>query len=621
MKKTYKIITWLFAVIALCCLIVGITFTVLANQNGKTVSAVKNVQSAESGIYGSVGNDVMVNENTVTLPANPVAIKAANEYLYAACENNTFYVYEGTEERFSYEFNGLAIDIAGSNDGNTVGVLVQNRKKNRLLIFDVDAGSVETVSIDSKGRNVVYMEEEQTFHVCKSDIEIVAISKSGEIVRSCNLPDLSYEVEVYGNRLLFLGEDGVLREVNPATYEVVRMINVGTYDVMAVYGNNVYLSSYQGTLAVLDLINEKLQEAEGTKEVVQMATDAEGFVQITAQGECVRFAHEYIYDSIVYKWVGIVAFIVTVIFLILTIIFVVIYSRKGREIFLCSVNTVKKNKFPIIVLVPAMVLVGIFCYYPALSGFFLSFMDYKPGVYSRFVGFENFAKVFTNVRYWSGYKNLLILAGTGILKALIPPILVALMLFAIRSSKVQYVSRILLYLPAILPGVAGLLLWKDGIYGTNGLLNSVFGTVGKNWLADPKTVIWWIAAIGFPWVGSFLIFFGAFSGIPNDYREAAILEGCPYWKRIISVEIPLIFPQIRYVFLMSFISSVQEFNLIFVLLGKDPNPNNYVPMLEIYNQIGYGNFGIASAMGIIMFIMVFGATFFSFSSRQKNDEI
>ncbi len=621
MKKTYKTITWIFMALALCCLIVGVTFTILANRGGKTLSTIKNVQSADSGVYGSVEREVTANGVTVTLPANPVALKEVNGYLYAACENNIFYAYAGTEERLSYEFNGLAIDIAASNDGNTVGMLVQNRKKNRLLIFDVGAGTLETVSIDSKGRNVVYMEEGQTFHVCKSDIEIVGISKQGEIVQSRNLPDLSYEVETYGEGLLFLGEDGVLREVNSTTYEVVRTIAVGAYDVMAVYGSKVYLSSYQGGLAVLDLVSERIEQTSGAKEVVQMATDANGLVQVTVEGQCIRYGHSYIHDTIVYKWMGIGTFVGAVILLIVVGVLVVVYSRKGREIFLSNVKTVKKYRFPILVLVPAMVLVGIFCYYPALSGFFLSFMDYKPGVHSRFIGFENFVQVFGNVRYWTGYKNLLILAGTSILKALIPPILVALLLFAIRSSKVQYVSRALLYLPAILPGVAGLLLWKDGIYGTNGLLNSMFGTAGKNWLANPETVIWWISAIGFPWVGSFLIFFGAFSGIPNDYREAAILEGCPYWKRILEVEIPFIFPQIRYVFLMSFISSVQEFNLIFVLLGKDPNPNNYVPMLEIYNQIGYGNFGVASAMGIIMFIIVFGATFFSFSSRQKNDEI
>ncbi len=621
MKRLYKIFTWLFAALTLCCLIAGITFTILANLNGKTIPTIKNLQSAESGVYGSIGNEVTVNGNTIILPAAPMTIEATDEYLYVACENNTFYVYDGTEQRFSYEFNGLAIDVAGSSDGNAVGLLVQNRKKNRLLVFDVAEGIVEIVALDSKGRNVVYAEDEQIFHVCKSDIQIVGIDLNGEIVRSRNLPDLSYKLEMYGTNLLFLGEDGILREVDSKTYEIVRTIDVGTYEVMAVYDTKVYLSSYQGELAVLDLTNEKIQKAEGAKEVVQMVTDADGFVQVTVEGECIRYSHEYIHNSIVYKWVGIGSFIATVVFLVITIVFVVVYSRKGREVFVSKVKTIKKYKFPILVLVPAMVLVGIFCYYPAISGFFLSFMDYKPGVHSRFVGFENFKEVFQNVRYWSGYKNLLILVATSILKALIPPILVALMLFAIRSSKVQYISRTLLYLPAILPGVAGLLLWKDGIYGTNGLLNSVFGTTGKNWLANPSTVIWWISAIGFPWVGSFLIFFGAFSGIPNDYREAAILEGCPYWKRILFIEIPLIFPQIRYVLLMSFISSVQEFNLIFVLLGKDPNPNNYVPMLEIYNQIGYGNFGVASAMGIIMFIMVFGATFLSFSSRQKNDEI
>lgn len=58
--------------------------------------------------------------------------------------------------------------------------------------------------------------------------------------------------------------------------------------------------------------------------------------------------------------------------------------------------------------------------------------------------------------------------------------------------------------------------------------------------------------MGFPFVGSYLIFYGALMNVPSSYYEAAELDGCALWKRIFIIDIPMISAQIKYVFILAF---------------------------------------------------------------------
>lgn len=75
--------------------------------------------------------------------------------------------------------------------------------------------------------------------------------------------------------------------------------------------------------------------------------------------------------------------------------------------------------------------------------------------------------------------------------------------------------------------------------------------------------------MGFPFVGSYLIFYGGMMNIPDSYYEAAELEGCGPWKRLFTIDIPLIRPQIKYVFITIFIASVQNFGRTYMVTSGD----------------------------------------------------
>lgn len=298
------------------------------------------------------------------------------------------------------------------------------------------------------------------------------------------------------------------------------------------------------------------------------------------------------------------------------------WKEKVKQFF----RVLNKHKISYLFLLPTFVLLIIFNYFPAVWAFVLAFTDYLPGVYCKFVGFDNFIGIFQNEYFWTGIGNMLVFLVTDLLKALIPPLLVAEFLLALRSQRKQYWARVLMYIPGILPGLAGLLIWVTGILGMDGIINAFLELFGMeslihDWLGDERTALGALCFIGFPWVGSYIIMYGALRGVPSSLYEAAKLDGCGWWRRIISIDIPLISPQLKYIFVTSFIGSIQDFNRVYQTTMGGPGKATYIPALELYYNITiFKDYGAASAMGILLFIVIFGATL-ALLRMQTQDEM
>jgi ABC-type sugar transport system permease subunit len=267
-------------------------------------------------------------------------------------------------------------------------------------------------------------------------------------------------------------------------------------------------------------------------------------------------------------------------------------------------------------LVPTVTLLLIFNYYPAVSGLYHSFTVWKPGIETRWVGLEQFRNIMNDAYFWVGVQNALLLVFSGFVKTLTMPLLVAELIFHIRSQVIQYGIRSLFIVPLVVPGVVGILLWAN-IYDPNiGLLNQTLEALGLSswtrvWLGDRNTALGAIIAIGFPWVSAFalLIFYGGLISIPVELFDAAKVDGARFWQRFWRIDLPLIIPQIRLLLILGFIGGVQEFQLIFLTTGGGPGNVTYTPALELYYQaVRFNNFGFASAIGTVLFLVILGGT-------------
>jgi ABC-type sugar transport system permease subunit len=290
------------------------------------------------------------------------------------------------------------------------------------------------------------------------------------------------------------------------------------------------------------------------------------------------------------------------------------FFKRSKRVFL-------KNWKNYAYILPAFILLVMFMYIPAVWGLGLSFFHYLPGVYTRFAGLANFSAMFSDALFWQGMANMLIFLGTDLVKAIVPGLIIVELIVALNSKRLQYWARVLLYLPGILPGVAALLIWRTGIYAENGLLNQfllLFGAEGRVWLNNPATAKWALVFMGFPFVGSFLLFYGAVTGIPPSLKEAAKIDGAGYFRSVFAIDVPLITPQIKYVFIISFIGSIQDFGRVYMTTGGTNDTN--VPALQMYLHLNQGNnFGLAAAMGMFLFVIIFAATVFNL--RLKTNDL
>jgi len=101
--------------------------------------------------------------------------------------------------------------------------------------------------------------------------------------------------------------------------------------------------------------------------------------------------------------------------------------------------------------------------------------------------------------------------------------------------------------------------------------------------------------------------------------EAAKLDGCGWFKRIFKFDIPLILPQIKYIFITSFIASIQSFDRIYITTQGEYNTGT--PALEMFFQLfKYNQYGIASAMSVFLFLFLAIATVLNFRMKSNTSD-
>ena len=291
---------------------------------------------------------------------------------------------------------------------------------------------------------------------------------------------------------------------------------------------------------------------------------------------------------------------------------------------LVTIKGLRKHWIIYIILFPSIFLLTLFCYYPGIAAIFTSFFDYKAGIsdVKTWNYFANYQQIFANPNSLRHFGNMVLFLFSDVLLALIPPLIFAFFLTLMRSKKLSGILRTLLFIPGIIPGIASLLIWKIGIYGDYGFINLIVKAFGGDpvmfFVPDDYTNMLWLILMGFPFVGSYLIFYGAMMNIPSSYYEAAELDGISVFKRFIKIDIPLCLPQIKYVLIMTVIGSIQNFSRVYITMGRTNNVIS-TPIVEMYMLMNGSerNYGLASAYATILFVILFGLTYISLKDRIK----
>ena len=269
-------------------------------------------------------------------------------------------------------------------------------------------------------------------------------------------------------------------------------------------------------------------------------------------------------------------------------------------------------------LLPTFIFLIIFQYYPALSALFHAFTKWNGAGISEWVGLQNFEDMLTDRILQASIKNMLVIVVWTVFRSIFFPLVVAEMIYSLRSQVAQYIFRLLFIIPIIVPFIVVMLVWRS-ILGPQplGVLNAVLDAAGlghlqQPWLGDPTIALRSVLFVGFPWVGAvgLLIIYAGLINIPEALNDAIKIDGGTVLQRIWFLDLPLILGQIKVVFILSLIGAIQEFAGILVLTNGGPAFSTTVPALHMYKTAFQGDrFGYASAIGLIMFILILGITY------------
>jgi raffinose/stachyose/melibiose transport system permease protein len=280
-------------------------------------------------------------------------------------------------------------------------------------------------------------------------------------------------------------------------------------------------------------------------------------------------------------------------------------------------------------LTPTFALLAVFSLVPFLWAFATSFYDYEVGGDSRFVGLANYREYLSDPTLLPSFGNLLFLTLFGLLVVTSAPLIIAKLIFSLRSEKARYLYRVLFLIPIVVPGVASLMIWQGMIYGDTGFLNELLRLVGredltKGWLSDPRTVIWAVVFIGFPFAGgiNILIYYAGLAGISESIHEAAELDGAKGVRKFLKIDVPLVMSQMKLLTIMTVIGTVQGFEGMFILTKGGPGFRTMVPGLWMYmNAFSFQRMGYACAIGVILFLLILGLTMLNMKYFRSSEDL
>lgn len=280
---------------------------------------------------------------------------------------------------------------------------------------------------------------------------------------------------------------------------------------------------------------------------------------------------------------------------------------------------ITKNNITTILLflIPGLLVYAYLVLYPITQAFTMSTFRWDTLASSRFVGLENYARVFDNSAFWKVLRNTLIfMASTTILQVIIGFSLGYLVYLQLKSYRI---FKTIYFIPTILPSVAVGFIWNYIYSPGMGILKPFMELIGQGSAYVPPlsspTLALIAVIVAQTWNScgiQVILFNSGFMNMPEEVIESATLDGAKGWRMIYHMVIPLSWDIIKMVIILQTVGGLRAFDLVYVMTGGGPNRATELLPLHLFDKafksfdIGAGNvvavviFVLAMTMTIVM---------------------
>jgi multiple sugar transport system permease protein len=240
----------------------------------------------------------------------------------------------------------------------------------------------------------------------------------------------------------------------------------------------------------------------------------------------------------------------------------------------------------------------------------MSFTEWTIVGSPKFVGLENFQNMLTDQRFLTALKNTVFFVGLTVPALVILGLLIAI--FLNQDLRGKALGRVAIFTPYVLMSTVVGVIWTWLLEKDFGLINVYLGKLGipgPPWLVDPDTAMFGIIIATVWWTVGFntVLFLAGLQDIPEEYYEAAQIDGANSLQIFFLITIPLLSPTIFMVILLSIINSFQVFDQVYVMTSGGPGMATLTLVQYIYTaafqfrKMGYGA-AVASVLFAILII-------------------
>lgn len=266
----------------------------------------------------------------------------------------------------------------------------------------------------------------------------------------------------------------------------------------------------------------------------------------------------------------------------------------------------RKSNYPYWFMLPALSVFVVLFIMPTIASLYFSLTIWDP-FEARFSGFDNYVQFFSEPFLLRGVVNTV---GFAVVTSLLKTVL-GLLLAVLLTSGIwgQSLLRSVVFFPVLVSTIGVGLLFQEMMHPTHGAINvalSWIGISGPGWLTNPSLALFSVALVDV-WRGvglATLIYIAGLATISPDYYEAARIDGATRTQQFWRVTVPLVWPATTTVVMLSLISGLRLFDLVWAMTRGGPGFSSDVLASVIYKQYQSGFWGLSTAGNVILFILI-----------------
>lgn len=268
------------------------------------------------------------------------------------------------------------------------------------------------------------------------------------------------------------------------------------------------------------------------------------------------------------------------------------------------------NLTPYFFLFPALFLLGLTVFFPAIQAFSLSFTRYSYDLSQppQWIGLENFQRLSQDPVFWQTLSNTLLYLVSVVPVLVVFPLILAILV----NNKLRGIRwfRLAFYTPVVISMVVAGIAWK-ALYTSNGLFNQLLQYLGVSegipWLTSPQLAIWSVMLVTI-WKGLgyyMVIYLAGLQSIPAELYEAAAIDGSDGWHKHWDITVPLMRPYLLLVAVISAISATKVFEEVYIMTQGGPLNRSKTIVYYIYERAFEDlDINYACTIGLILFLLI-----------------